>query len=230
MASSSLRERPHLRLWIVFGVSWLSATACARTQAHRATSQPLAGVNTAARNAAAATPRFRIDLSVALAAPAPLVFRHLHAPEALRWLGRFELVRRSGDPLMPSGLGSTRRVTMVVPLVEETITAFVPPHTLEYSVTYSRAYARHHATMRLAPLEGETTCLRWIVTFDSLRRRPESHARFTEWYLRRALRRLQRVLRREASRKTSRKTSGGPANGRARVNRPTHGGRCASVW
>lgn len=145
-------------------------------------------------------PPIHLALTRVLPAPAAVVFAHLHEPGALGWLGRFRLVRRGVDPREPAGLASTRRVSFVVPLVEETITAFDPPCALDYAVTYSRAYAQHHASMRLTSMSDGSTRLDWSVTFASLRRDPQRHARFTRWYLRRALVRLERHLRREARR------------------------------
>jgi len=139
-------------------------------------------------------PRFRIELQATLGATPAAVFPHLHDPEHLRWLGRFRLTRRSDDPTHPSGVGSVRRVTVFVPIVEETIVCFEPPYALDYAVTYSRAYANHHAAIRLSSPDGVRTQLHWVIGFDSKRRNGSAHARFTERYLERALERLQRSL------------------------------------
>lgn len=139
----------------------------------------------------------RIELRASFDAAPATVFSHLHEPSKLKWLGPFRLVRQGVDSGVPSGLGSVRRVSFIVPIVEETITRFEPPCALDYRVTLSRAFEKHHATMRLRSREGGGSHLTWIVRFDSARGNAKRHERFIRWFLSRALQRLERRLRQQ---------------------------------
>jgi hypothetical protein len=140
------------------------------------------------------TPQFRLEMIATLAGSPDEVFPYLHDPTKLGWLGNFRLVEPGDDPEVPSGLGSVRRVSFITPIVEETIVDFAPPSTLQYEVSYSKSYVDHHASMRLTPLDADHTELRWVVEFDSMRRNPEAHFRFTKRFLHRALGRLDRRI------------------------------------
>jgi hypothetical protein len=133
-------------------------------------------------------------MTVTLAGSPDEIFPYLHEPTKLGWLGNFRLVEAGDDPEVPSGQGSVRRVSFITPIVEETIVDFDPPCALQYEVSYSKSYVDHHASMRLTSLDAGHTELRWVVEFDSKRRNPEAHFRFTKRFLHRSLGRLERRI------------------------------------
>ncbi|MFQ5515023.1 MAG: SRPBCC family protein [Myxococcota bacterium] len=108
----------------------------------------------------------RIELSEVIPAPRDVVWELFtdHAGWS-RWAGIRESVLRSPGYPAPNGVGAIRVFRQSGVAVEEEVTAFEPPHQMEYCLTAGAPIRDHHGVVRMEPTPEGGTSVSWTVTF-----------------------------------------------------------------